>query len=174
MLTFLRNLVTRAFATNNDTRDDETTEEIHEPHSPTDLTDSEPEETHDEPHSPIDLTGDMHELHTPNDFELLTVRSFLLRFLPVELANAILDAAEYWPVVAEETRTAIHVVANFSTDNNAGSYCLITPPVPFKVRDCDVVPRIRCIKFKLVSNDQGWGGESRYQGNQPKFFIFVG
>ena len=142
MFTSLRNLVNSAFATNNDTRDDEMAEENNEP-------------------------------HIPNDFELFTVRSFLLRFLPLELADVILDTAEYWPVVAEETHTAIDVVSNFTNDNNAGQYCLVTPPVPFKVRDFDVVPRLRCVKFKLLSNDQGWGGQSRYQGNRPKTFTFV-
>jgi len=119
------------------------------------------------------MAEENNEPHIPNDFELFTVRSFLLRFLPLELADVILDTAEYWPVVAEETHTAIDVVSNFTNDNNAGQYCLVTPPVPFKVRDCDVVPRLRCVKFKLLSNDQGWGGQSRYQGNRPKTFTFV-
>ena len=112
-----------------------------------------------------ETTEETHEPHTPKDFELLTVRSFLLRFLPMELANAILDAAEYWPVVAEEKHTEIHVTANHSNDNNAGSYCLVTPTIPLKARGCNVVPRVRCIKFKLVSHDQGWGGEGRYHGS---------
>jgi len=89
--------------------------------------------------------------------------------VPLELANAILDAATYWPRVTTVHNELLAVSASFVVKKSAAAYYLITSPVPRVSRDSAMLPtKVRMVKFTLKSCDQGWGGQSKYRGTYNK------
>lgn len=98
----------------------------------------------------------MAEVLTPED--VIAVRLHLLHFFPAELAQQILDDAEYWPRVSstfappDELRLTTRANAFIAT-----KCCVVTPPIP-AVEGVSV--RARRVRFRMRSHDQGWGGEA--------------
>ena len=98
--------------------------------------------------------------------DFFAARHCFLHFVPFELANAILDAATYWPSVTAERTELLVATADFVNKKNVAAYYLITPPIPQVVRGSVVLPmRVRMVKFTLQSCDQGYGGNSKIRGN---------
>lgn len=94
------------------------------------------------------------------------VRSYLLRFLPLELANVIIEIAKYWPYIVNSRGSNQHnscdrvlcVQAN-EHRGDASNLCLVTPPLP-------VGAKALRAQFTLHSHgsgnlyiyDEGYGG----------------
>ncbi|KAF5365277.1 hypothetical protein D9758_005350 [Tetrapyrgos nigripes] len=112
--------------------------------------------------SDVESISDYQEIHTPSEDGVEAVREILLEFLPLELVDIILDTAEYWPCVyaSQESR----IIAR----NNEPWCYLITPPIPTSQSsnpdEKQRHRRVREIRFRLNSHDQGWGGEPEHQG----------
>ena len=94
---------------------------------------------------------------TPDD--VFAVRSILLAFVPAELANLILNEANYWPkaTLSFEPENPLLLLATHSGTVNAHVCCLVTPKL------CDLLCgggaepyKIKTICFKIESHDQGW------------------
>lgn len=94
---------------------------------------------------------------TPED--VINVRLRLLHFLPAELAQQILDDADYWPRVSCAFAPAeeLQVAATQANAFIATQCCAVTPPVP-EVEGATV--RARWVRFEMRSHDQGWAGEA--------------
>ena len=100
--------------------------------------------------------------------DFFAARHCFLRFVPFELANAILDAAMYWPSVTADRTKLLVVSADFVNKKTLPHAILlfITPPIPQVVRSSVVLPmRIRMVEFTLQSCDQGYGGSPKIRGN---------
>ena len=104
--------------------------------------------------------------HCPTPEDVVAVRRSLLAFVPMELANAILNEANYWPKATlnfnPENDWALHASGQ---GNNATDCCLVTP------RLCDLLyngmdgpVRIEAVCFKIVSHDQGWCSQNNFSG----------
>ena len=96
-----------------------------------------------------------HRYPTPDD--VFAVRNFLLAVVPTELANLILNEANYWPkaTLSFAPETPLVVSANHGNEwNNASVCCLVTS----KLCDllCSEPYKIKTICFKIESHDQGW------------------
>ena len=107
--------------------------------------------------------------HCPTPDDVFAVRSFLLAFVPVELANLILNEANYWPkaTLSFEPKNPLMVFAsdNQYGNDNAAFCCLLTPKLCDLLCGGKVEPyRIKTICFKTVSRDQGWCSNGIFSG----------
>jgi hypothetical protein len=97
------------------------------------------------------------EHYCPTSRDVFAVRSFLLAFVPAELANLILNEANYWPKVTMrfEPENPLVIAANW---DNPTFCCLLS----FKVSEVlsDGPSTIKMICFKIISHDQGWCDEN--------------
>jgi hypothetical protein len=98
--------------------------------------------------------------HCPTPDDVFAVRNFLLAFVPAELANLILNQANYWPkaTLSFEPEYPLEVDANDDPSINASSCCLVTPKLCDLLCDGKAEPyyKIKTIRFEIVSHDQGW------------------
>ncbi|KAJ7489109.1 hypothetical protein FB451DRAFT_1552991 [Mycena latifolia] len=102
---------------------------------------------------------------SPSD--VFEVRRHLVNFLPPELVNTIIDEAGYWPrIVCSKDRRTVVVQASAHTNHNAAVRCLLTPPFPAaeELGGPGARLRVKLVKFEILSNDQGWGGEPEHRG----------
>ena len=96
--------------------------------------------------------------HCPTPEDVFAVRSSLLAFVPAELANLILNEANYWPKVTLSFEPENPLVL-FHRD--ATVCCLVTSKI------CDLLDEpyiVKMICFKIVSHDQGWCDENDFPG----------
>lgn len=106
--------------------------------------------------------------HHPTPSEVSDVRQILLHFLPVELADMIIEDAEYWARII--VRRDIKLVASASKGRaNIATWCyMVTPPIPsLEMGSDDMESRptmVRKVKFWTRSCDQGWGGVRDMKG----------
>ncbi|KAG6882279.1 hypothetical protein C0993_011279, partial [Termitomyces sp. T159_Od127] len=114
--------------------------------------------------SEVELTHDaeveLQNQSNPTDQDVFVVHAILLQFVPSELVNVILHAAQYWPCISVENARYTAVKACYSTGNNAAAYYLITPVIPTKYPHL----KVEMVKFNLKSCDQGWGGDANNHG----------
>ena len=96
--------------------------------------------------------------HCPTPEDVFAVRSFLLAFVPAELANLILNEANYWPKATLSFEPENTLVVEASRNQIC---CLVTSKL------CDLLYgskdgpcKIKTICFKIVSHDQGWSSSS--------------
>lgn len=101
----------------------------------------------------------------PSVDDVFAVRYCLLRFLPRELADVVLEAAAYWPSVFIEDTTQSTLHANSQNANNAAVYRVITPPIEklWRGPDTEAPTVVQKVVFTLESCDQGWGGDVNNQ-----------
>ena len=98
-------------------------------------------------------------VNDPTPEDVIAVRFHLLHIFPAELAQKILDDAEYWPRISSvfEPPEELRVAASRQNAFIASKCCVLTPPIP----DVEGVKvRTRCVRFRIRSHDQGWGGEA--------------
>lgn len=87
-----------------------------------------------------------------------TIRILLMRLVPPELADVILDMAEFWCSVKLSYATdEVFIVPSDSARH--GRSCIILTPelhqwIPVKAA------RLRRVSFTMESHDQGWTSES--------------
>jgi hypothetical protein len=101
--------------------------------------------------------------HIPTERDIKLVQETLVQFLPLELANLIIDEAEYWPVLAcNSGKTSIRVEAMSNLQYSANHCYYISPRLPNPTEEC--LYKLRKIVFRLWSRDQGWGGDPGLTG----------
>ena len=101
--------------------------------------------------------------YNPTSAETLFVRSLLIQLrLPTELALAIIDFADYYPVVRGHEATELDVAANTHRLNSAAVLYAVTNPIPESINGERI--RTRSVSFELRSHDQGWGGDRGCRG----------
>ncbi|TFK32367.1 hypothetical protein BDQ12DRAFT_728725 [Crucibulum laeve] len=101
----------------------------------------------------------------PCSADVLQVRYILLRFVPLELADLILEAAEYWAKQISSMKRDVQVCASSSPSYNADWCYLVTSPIPARSRNGMPIPtKVKKVKFTLKSCDQGWGGSREHRG----------
>lgn len=102
---------------------------------------------------------------THSCLDVFAVRKYLLRFLPLELADLILEAAQYWARYRTSRSHDLQVIAQNDPHRTATSRYLITSPIPQLRRGDETIPTyVKMIKFHLRSCDQGWGGSRENRG----------
>jgi hypothetical protein len=102
-------------------------------------------------------------LRSPSVDDVFAVRHDLTRFVPLELADTILENAMYWPKVSASRTEPVVVLAGYDgNSNNAAVYYVVTPPIPYVQNGGRV--RVRKVRFSLESHDQGWGGDPMHHG----------
>jgi hypothetical protein len=111
--------------------------------------------------------------HCPTLEDVFAVRRSLLVFVPVELANLILNEANYWPKATLNFDPEDPLVLS---DRDATVCCLVTS----KIRDLLLngpYMIVKMIRFKIVSHDQGWCDENhfseRYKGSYTWFEAII-
>lgn len=104
--------------------------------------------------------------HIPSERDVLDVKEALLRFLPLELIDTILDNAEYWPTLSFHSQNIpARSVAAASFPHHNASYCYyISPRLPETCRLDASLFKVRKVAFRIASHDQGWGGEPGLTG----------
>ncbi|KAF8968110.1 hypothetical protein BDZ97DRAFT_1916334 [Flammula alnicola] len=95
------------------------------------------------------------EVLTPQD--VFDVRGYLLEYIPTELANQILDEAQYWPKVSCKYEPLGEPTLMVASRYHIGTECcLLSPKIP-EVRDASKIVKV-C--FKIESRDEGWIGQA--------------
>ncbi|KAF9443636.1 hypothetical protein P691DRAFT_737591 [Macrolepiota fuliginosa MF-IS2] len=114
---------------------------------------------------------------TPSELDVFDVRSFLLRKLPAELGDDIIDKAEYWPSISANCSAYIRVPSWVGGERRTSFCYAITPPIPtisrlvktrgttrdeveFDEVEAKVRRRVKKVIFRVTSHDQGWGGDT--------------
>ena len=82
---------------------------------------------------------------------------------PTELADMIIDFAEYWPVLETSRKEHVSVGGSYTNGNNTALlYLLLDEPIPKPQGEEHVV--VRDVKFRIKSCDQGWSDDRRDHG----------
>ena len=104
--------------------------------------------------------------HTPTERDVFDAKKTLTDYLPLELANIILDDAEYWPVlICHNESTPARSVAAMSFPHHIASYCyFISPKIPETSGLDGSQFKVKRILFRICSRDQGWGGDPGLEG----------
>lgn len=87
----------------------------------------------------------------PTEDEIYQAKIFLTTLLPLELAEEILEYAQYWAVAFIERQ--MDCVAK----QQCGNWCYLLSPTIGHTG-------IRKLIFETESHDQGWGGEPVHKG----------
>ena len=98
--------------------------------------------------------------HVPTPEDVFTVRGYLLVYVPAELANVILDEADYWPKVScrgSPGRGDWVVRAASSRGYDAYFCCLVSPRLKkWIITNGTPSSKVKAVRFTIVSHDQGW------------------
>ena len=113
---------------------------------------------------------DTTSIHYPSERDVLAVRTMLLHYLPLELADIILDLAVYWTRIVIHSTQPFVASASSRPGIDANFVYLVTPPIPYLQHtegadSCDQPTKVRMMRFSISSHDQGWGGEQNLQGS---------
>lgn len=108
--------------------------------------------------------------YTPSDIG--RVQSILLHFVPVELADAIIDMAEYWPWVAVSRNSFTSAYSALEAPDSNAQWCyIVSPKIPSIERAGVCVPTVvKMVKFFIKTYESCYGKtkESKATG---KFFL---
>ncbi|THV05167.1 hypothetical protein K435DRAFT_961545 [Dendrothele bispora CBS 962.96] len=106
----------------------------------------------------------------PSEEDVAVVRQDLLKLLPLELIDDIFDYARYWPSVSafRGGPSASCAITNLVHDGQSRCY-LVTPPIPGDSKLTVATEptrhrRVREVRFRIRSHDQGWGGDANHRG----------
>jgi hypothetical protein len=117
---------------------------------------------HESNKSPSNPSQDKKKVYfqSPSHTDVHAVRAVLVSHLrmPMELADMIIDFAEYFPSIISRLSDPITCVARAANNYKAASLALLSEPVPM-AQTHDELVRVRSVKFTITSADQGWGGE---------------
>ncbi|KAF8964468.1 hypothetical protein BDZ97DRAFT_1815245 [Flammula alnicola] len=107
------------------------------------------------------------EYYIPTPQEVFDARRCLLKKVPPELANIILDDACYWPKVSARYATDgnyLTLASSNSLDNDASASCLVTPKLSEWIVVPDAFVMIKKVCFRITSHDQGWCIDNNFPG----------
>ena len=110
--------------------------------------------------------------YAPEDIS--RVQEILLRFLPPELAEAIIDLAEYWPYVGISHNSFNSAYSALDAPDADAQWCfLVSPQIPsFGRSNGSPLPTtVKMVKFFIKTYDSTWGGRNE-QVSKSKFAIF--
>ncbi|KDR79445.1 hypothetical protein GALMADRAFT_208809 [Galerina marginata CBS 339.88] len=104
-----------------------------------------------------DLEEIPHPAYTPDDIS--RVQGMLLRFVPAELADAILDMAEYWPWTAVSRNSFTSAYSALEAPDHNAQWCyLVTPKIPSVERDGVRLPTtVKMVKFFIKTYESSFG-----------------
>ncbi|KAF9072103.1 hypothetical protein BDP27DRAFT_1418455 [Rhodocollybia butyracea] len=95
--------------------------------------------------------------NTPSDKDVENVRYLLRTLLPLELADLVIEYAEYWPCLHSESPFKIRLEAKTALGLKAAACYLLSLPVPdVPTRKGLQILQVRRIEINLRSHDQGW------------------
>lgn len=99
----------------------------------------------------------------------MAVRSSLLAFVPMELADLILDEAKYWSkaTCSNKQNDCVVVDSKSNQGDNATFCCLLTPKLcDLLYSGVDGVIKMKAVCFNIASFDLHWGrrDENNYSG----------
>jgi len=104
--------------------------------------------------------------YIPKPTDIYEVRRYLLRWFPAELANKIIDDAQYWPVVSCSAKPDWVI-----SENHSPCCCLVTPRLDSLILEESF--KIKLVRFVIASRDQGWASEdsfpTKYMGSWTWF-----
>ncbi|KAI0332562.1 hypothetical protein GY45DRAFT_1344550 [Cubamyces sp. BRFM 1775] len=115
----------------------------------------------------VNTADEEHADHQPaSAADLRAVRLLLMRLrLPAELVLAIIDEAEYYPVVRGGLAGPQEVVLRATADcqkprerSCAARLCVITPSIPGGA--VGESWKVKRVTWTILGHDQGWGGEA--------------
>ncbi|KIJ91402.1 hypothetical protein K443DRAFT_686062 [Laccaria amethystina LaAM-08-1] len=120
------------------------------------------------------------QYHPSSENEVLDVQRALMNLIPAELADLIIDYAQYWPRLASCREANPPITIDSTTDlggapNDVFQFYLVTDrPIPgWRDSDLKVVRKVRKVVFRIWSRDQGWGGDDglvgEYEGSWTWF-----
>ena len=106
--------------------------------------------------NPLASGGTEASLRSPSVDDVFAVRHDLTRFVPLELADMILENAMYWPKVSASRTERKAVVAWYgAAKNNTAVYYVVTPPIPYSdIKNGQI--RVRKVRFSLESYGRKW------------------
>ncbi|KAJ7097523.1 hypothetical protein C8R44DRAFT_811546 [Mycena epipterygia] len=109
---------------------------------------------------------------SPSD--VFKVRRILLKRLPPEVVNKIIDDAKYWPRIGTARHDLAAVAASSWPNNNASLCYLITPAFPpsENLGGSGARLRVKLARFDILSNDQGWSNETEHHGTYDGSFTW--
>ncbi|PPQ78465.1 hypothetical protein CVT25_011860 [Psilocybe cyanescens] len=95
--------------------------------------------------------------YTPSDIG--RVQSILLHFVPVELADAIIDMAEYWPWVAVSRNSFTSAYSALEAPDSNAQWCyIVSPKIPSIERAGVCVPTVvKMVKFFIKTYESCYG-----------------
>jgi hypothetical protein len=99
--------------------------------------------------------NDLYDSISPED--VYATRRALLHRLPAELANLIIEEAQYWPRISCKFEPSLELTVSESV----AKCCVLSPRIPGTMAS---PIRIAEIRFRIESHDQGWGGEGGLPG----------
>lgn len=111
--------------------------------------------------------------YAPEDISL--VQEILLLFFPPELADAIVDLAEYWPYVGISHNSFNSAYSALDAPDADAQWCfLVSPQIPaFERTSGSPLPTtVNMVKFLIKTYDSAWGGR-KGEGPKSNFFFSV-
>lgn len=117
---------------------------------------------------PCPLDQDLDEVPRPNytPQDIARVQRILLNSVPTELADAILDMAEYWPYVdASRNDFSTSYSALDGPDQNAQWCYMVSPKIPSIEKNGNRVPTtVKKVKFTIKAYESAWGKPAEAAG----------
>jgi len=109
--------------------------------------------------------------YAPEDISC--VQKLLLTFVPPELADIIIDLAEYWPYVGISHNSFNSAYSALAAPDMNAQWCfLVSPKVPsVKRSNGSPLPTIvKMVKFLVKTYDSAWGGQK--EGSKSEAWSF--
>jgi len=96
---------------------------------------------------------------TYKDNDIDIIRNILACFVPVELADAIIDMAEIWPWIAVSRNAFTSCYSALEAPDRNAQWCyLISPEIPYFVSQGMAVPTtVKMVKFFIKTYNSSWG-----------------
>ncbi|PPQ67202.1 hypothetical protein CVT24_011273 [Panaeolus cyanescens] len=97
--------------------------------------------------------------YLPDD--IFAIQNTLRHFVPVEIADIILDYAEFWPWLSVSRNAYPTALTALEAPDSDAQWCyLVSPPVPALVRNGTPMPtRVNMVKFQLKAYPTVWGNQ---------------
>ncbi|KAJ3507333.1 hypothetical protein NLJ89_g6365 [Agrocybe chaxingu] len=108
--------------------------------------------------------------YAPDD--IARVQAMLTHFVPVELADAILDMAEFWPWIAVSRNSYTSAYSALEAPDSNAQWCyLVTPKIPSVERNGRrVSTTVRMVRFFVKTYGSSWGGGGNESGSSQTWF----
>lgn len=108
--------------------------------------------------------------YAPDD--IAKVQQILLSFVPTELADIILDMAEYWPYVGISRNSFASAYSAIEAPDGDAQWCyLVTPSVPAIERAGVALPTsVKKVRFMVKTYNSSWGASDALATKEKTWF----